>query len=66
MQQLYAKIKETSKYYGQTEEGKLFPVEIFTGLPAFEYIVSGNDNAYRLQDVNLFLVGDDGKELKIS
>ncbi|AXF23519.1 hypothetical protein CUJ89_24210 [Burkholderia pyrrocinia] len=64
-QQIHAKIKRTSKYYGQTPPGALFPVQI-SPLQRDEYVVSGNNNAYRLRDVNLFIVGEDGYELRIA
>ncbi|KGD57289.1 hypothetical protein DP49_3986 [Burkholderia pseudomallei] len=64
-QQIYAKIKRTSKYYGQTKPGERFPVHV-EQQGEWEYSVHGNQNAYRLRDVNLFVVGKDGRELKIS
>ncbi|UKD15438.1 hypothetical protein L3V59_21050 [Burkholderia aenigmatica] len=64
-QQIHAKIKRTSKYYGQTQPGKLFPVQI-SPLHRDEYVVNGNNNFYRLRDVNLFIVGEDGYELRIA
>ena len=67
-QQLYAKIKKSSKYYGQNDWAKEkgtfpFPVEIY-GYPE-GYCVKGNDNQYRLRDVNLFVI-EDGVEIKLS
>lgn len=64
-QQLYAKIKKSSKYYGQTAPGKLFEVHVEKE-GGWEYVVHGNNNDYRLVDVNLFVVGQNGQELKIS
>ncbi len=64
-QQIYAKIKRSSKYHGQTKPGALFPVRV-EQQGEWEYTVHGNANHYRLRDVNLFVVGADGRELKIS
>lgn len=64
-QQLYAKIKRTSKYYGQGETGALFPVYVVAG-GAEGYVVQGGPGGqYRLKDVNLFIV-DDGREMRIA
>ncbi len=64
-QQLYAKIKRSSKYYGQTTPGERFEVHIqYQG--GWDYVVQGNLNNYRLADVNLFVVNDDGIELRIA
>lgn len=57
MQQIHAKIKRTSKYYGQGERDALFEVFIEAN-KGWEYIVKGNGNSYRLKDVNLFVVVD--------
>ncbi|WP_176039500.1 hypothetical protein [Burkholderia stabilis] len=64
-QQIHAKIKRTSKYYGQTKPGAIFPVQI-SPLQRDEYVVNGNNNCYRLRDVNLFIVGEDGFQLRIA
>lgn len=64
-QQIYAKIKKSSKYYGQTRLGARFPVHI-EHQGEWEYTVHGNQNYYRLRDVNLFVVGEDGRELRIA
>ena len=56
-QKLLARIRPTSKYYGQGDEGTLFPVCIG---PAGEYCVLGGPGGqYRLLDVDLFAVFDD-------
>lgn len=65
-QQLYAKIKRTSKYYGQGEKGALFEVFVEAGNPAAYLVQGGPGGQYRLADVNLYVKGDDGRELKIS
>lgn len=62
-QQLYAKIKRTSKYYGQGEIGALFPVNIEPCI--WEYQVVSAFDRYRLKDVNLYIV-ENGKELRIA
>lgn len=64
-QQLYAKIKRSSKYYGQTNPGELFPVYVVAG--AGDYHVQGGPGSqYRLKDVNLYVVDTDGVEVRIS
>lgn len=64
-QQIYAQIKRTSKYYGQTEPRALFAVHI-APQGHWEYIVRGGPGGgYRLSDVNLYVV-EDGHEIRIS
>ena len=59
-QKLLARIRPTSKYYGQGNEGGLFPVCIG---PAGEYCVLGGPGGqYRLLDVDLFAAFDDKKQ----
>lgn len=74
-QQLYAKIKRTSKYADQNETaaqgswGLPFPVEIQLSRIAIskDYVVKGGPGGqYRLADVNLFVKCDDGTDLKIT
>lgn len=56
-QQLYAKIKRSSKYYGQSGRNEIFPVYVCSGPDWGEYIVQGGPGGqYRLCDVNLFIV----------
>lgn len=64
-QQLYAKIKRTSKYYGQGEHGALFPVYVEARWAKGYAVQGGPGGQYRLIDVNLFIV-DDGHEMRIS
>ena len=64
-QQLYAKIKRTSKYYGQGERGALFPVYVEAGWAEGYVVQGGPGGQYRLKDVNLFIM-DDGREMRIS
>lgn len=71
MQQIYAKIKKSSKYYFQNDwarnEGSFpFPVSIIPEPTIPEYCVLGGPGGrYRLADVQLFVV-QDGRELKIT
>jgi hypothetical protein len=71
-QQIYAKIKRSSKYFNQNKSAQEDPD--FYGWPfrvridphAGEYLVQGGPGGcYRLNDVNLFIV-EDGKELRIA
>ena len=64
-QQLYAKIKRSSKYYGQGEKGALFEVFVEAGNPAAYLVRGGPGGQYRLGDVNLYIV-EDGREVRIS
>lgn len=60
---LYAEIKRSSKYYGQTAAGELFPVRILAG---GEYIVQGGPGGqYRLKDVWLWAVEAEGKKVRL-
>lgn len=64
-QQIHARIKRNSKYYGQTEKGELFPVYINPQC-GYDYVVEGGPGGrYRLSDVNLFVV-ENGKQLRIA
>lgn len=64
-QQIFAKIKKSSKYFGQGEPGALFPVYI-DPTTKWEYcVVGGPGGQYRLADVNFYVV-DGGCELRIS
>lgn len=64
-QQLYAKIKRTSNYYGQGERGALFPVFVEAGYTDGYVVQGGPGGQYRLRDVNLYVV-EDGREMRIS
>ena len=56
-QRLLARIRPTSKYFGQGDEGALFPIAVAS---ADEYcIVGGSGGKYRLRDVDLFAVFSD-------
>lgn len=47
-QQLVARIKRSSKYFGQTKPGAWFDVRVVEDR---SYPLRGNDNNYRLSDV---------------
>lgn len=64
-QQLYAKIKRSSKYYGQGERGALFEVFVEAGNPLGYVVQGGPGGQYRMSDVNLYVVAD-GREMRIS
>jgi hypothetical protein len=71
--QLFAQIKPTSKYHGQGVESglidsadSLFPVEIVFGKNPLDYPVSGIGNKYRLEDVHLFVLNEDGVKLQLT
>lgn len=60
---LYAEIKRSSKYYGQTERGELFAVSILCG---GEYVVQGGPGGqYRLSDVWLWVRDGEGKKMRL-
>ncbi len=56
-QQLVARIKRSSKYYGQTEPGAWFEVRVVADT---HYHLRGNNNNYRLSDVALGMRLDGG------
>lgn len=59
-QKLLARIRPSSKYYGQSDEGRLFPVAITSSK---EYgVVGGPGGQYRLNDVDLFAVFAEGSD----
>jgi len=64
-QQLYAKIKKSSKYFGQGEKNALFKVFVDAGHPETYLVKGGPGGQYRLADVNLFVVVD-GVAVRIS
>lgn len=67
-QQLYAKIKRSSKYYGQGKEGALFEVFVESSpssSPEVYVVQGGPGGQYRLKDVNLYVV-EDGRAMRIS
>lgn len=59
-QKLLARIRTTSKYYGQGNEGELFP---FVVASHNDYgVMGGPGGQYRLADVDLFAVFADDRE----
>lgn len=64
-QKLLARIRPSSKYFGQGEEGRLFPVVVASQL---DYgVVGGPGGQYRLSDVDLFVVfSDDAEPIQIT
>ena len=64
-QQLFAAIKKSSQYYGQTTKGELFPVFIMASHSYGYHVQGGPGGQYRLSDVNLYVV-EDGHTLRIS
>ena len=70
MQQLYAKIKKNSKYFGQNQMAKMednFPSPVtITGVhdPERYFVKGGPGGQYRLSDVNLFVKAK-GVEIRI-
>lgn len=57
MQQLVARIKRSSNYYGQTEPGAWFDVRV---VPDTSYGLRGNNNNYRFSDVVFGVRLEDG------
>jgi hypothetical protein len=57
-QKLFARIRESSKYFGQSDAGQLFPVVVTSQK---EYtVVGGPGGQYRLKDVDLFVSFEEG------
>jgi hypothetical protein len=64
-QRLYARVRPESKYYGQGEKDALFPVYVLTREAAGYVVLGGPGGQYRLEDVDLFVVGDGDRALQI-
>ena len=64
-QRLLARIRPTSKYFGQGDEGKLFPVAVAPD-PVGYTVVGGPGGRYRLADVELFAIFDEVKPIQIT
>lgn len=65
-QQLYAKIKRSSKYADQAGRNEIFPVHIVAEYGWGAYVVQGGPGGqYRLCDVNLFVIAN-GHQLRIA
>lgn len=59
-QKLLARIRPSSQYFGQGNEGQLFPVVVAS---RHEYgVIGGPGGQYRLHDVDLFAVFSDDVE----
>ena len=61
-QQLVARIKRSSKYYGQTAAGAWFDVRV---MPDMGYGLRGNNNNYRFGDVVFGIRLDDGAVVEL-
>ena len=61
-QQLVARIKRSSKYYGQTAAGAWFDVRV---VPDMGYGLRGNNNNYRFGDVVFGIRLDDGAVVEL-
>ena len=61
-QQLVARIKRNSKYYGQTAAGAWFDVRV---VPDMGYGLHGNNNNYRFGDVVFGIRLDDGAVVEL-
>lgn len=72
-QQLFAKIKKSSKYFHQNQWAKNqpahwggFPFKVFIDPLGGDYCVQGGPGGqYRLTDVNIFVV-EGGRELRVA
>lgn len=64
-QQIWARIRESSKYYLMQSDGTAFPVHIVAGHPESYVVQGGPGGQYRLQDVDLYVI-QDGRELRIT
>lgn len=60
-QKLLARIRPSSKYFGQGSEGELFPVCVGNGPRTGYLVLGGPGGQYRLSDVDLFAVFDEAK-----
>lgn len=64
-QKLMARIRPSSKYFGQADEGQLFPVVVAS---REDYgVIGGPGGQYRLIDVDLFVIfADDAVPIQIT
>jgi len=60
-QKLLARIRPSSKYYGQGDEGAMFSVCIGQGGKSSYTVLGGPGGQYRLSDVDLFAIFDEKK-----
>lgn len=61
--QFVARLKPSSQYAHQTERGAWFPVEFRYRYD--DFFINGNENTYRLKDVDLGVLLPDGKVRKL-
>jgi hypothetical protein len=61
-QQLVARLKRTSKYYGQTAPGEWFAVRVVSDRSC---PLRGNNNNYRMSDVAFGVRLDDGSVVEL-
>lgn len=61
-QQLVARIKRSSKYYGQTEPGAWFDIRVVTDRC---YPIRGNNNNYRRADLAFGVRLDSGEIIEL-
>jgi len=71
MQDIYAEIKKTSKYHYQVrmsqEHGHMYPFPAHIEPDCDGYVVKGGiGGQYRLEDVALFVLDDDGTKTYIT
>jgi hypothetical protein len=59
-QRMLARIRSTSKYFGQGKEGELFPVVV--AAKGNYGVIGGPGGQYRLGDVDLFVLFDEDEE----
>lgn len=62
MQQIVARIKRSSKYYGQTEPGAWFDVRVVDDR---SYRLRGNNNNYQIGDVAMGVRLDNGEVVEL-
>lgn len=71
MQQLYAEIKKSSKYAHQAvqaqRQGMLYPFQVCIEDDQDGYVVVGGyGGRYRLEDVDLFVIDEQGRKVRIN
>ncbi len=71
MQQLYAEIRRSSKYAHQAEwcrqQGYGYPFKVAIGYSGDDYVVTGGvGGRYRLEDVTLYVIDEQGHKVRIS
>lgn len=71
MQQLYAEIKKSSKYANQAvlaqRQGMPYPFQVHIEDDQDGYVVLGGyGGRYRLEDVDLFVIDEQGRQIRIN